>query len=683
MATDHGQHMDVNGRQELGWLVPRVLQPDSRTQATNWQDSKVNTHRIDWQTPDGTPYRLEGEGVNNGEAYVAKLKRRQIIAPDKVPSGGHVYWSQAGNDFGCPPTKGHNLDIDLRGLANVPADTPVTLTFQSAFEIEWDYDYGFVMATTDGGRTYRSFASENGTTTPASQNPNGSGCQAQYGNGITGASGSYGEGTAPLDRALGAYPDYPFIEDEFDLSSLAGQAAVLRFAYATDTGTAKAGWFIDDIKVTVGDKVFYASDFEDAAETAVYNGGCREALQTAAQCTPGWQYVAAVDGDPADHAYYLELRDRSSFDLDGKGEDSRANGPTFQPGLSLVYTDENHGYGNAGTGDPPAQTPVDSVPQPEEADPNLDDAAFKGTAERARFSDAGDGHVDNYTDPRREDGLFRLDFGCLTFQVSRMAGDTDGPATAPGDLNADAALDAGGGCAAFDFGLQRGSNQVSVPGVSSGRAEARREAQACIARSGYRRAKLRRRGRGLRVDVRPQAGQRFRVDVFRVTRGKRVIPLRRVARFRSRTRAFTWRAQRARNGVYAVRVRATRAGAAADERRFTVVRRSGRFSVRRSYDVSTQCGMIRLFGATRPAFGGRTRRALRVRYRVDRRARVALALVKGRRVVRRFAARDRAANRTYSLRVRPRRLPRGELRLVLLARAGDRTARRTVAVRRL
>ena len=53
------------------------------------------------------------------------------------------------------------------------------------------------------------------------------------------------------------------------------------------------------------------------------------------------------------------MRDRSGFDLDGHGENDR-DPIDFQPGLSLDYTDEAHGYGNAGTDDPPAQTPLDS-----------------------------------------------------------------------------------------------------------------------------------------------------------------------------------------------------------------------------------------------------------------------------------------------------------------------------------
>ena len=90
--------------------------------------------------------------------------------------------------------------------------------------------------------------------------------------------------------------------------------------------------------------------------------------------------------------------------------------------MLLAYTDENHGYGNVGTDDPPAQSPLDSQPEPGSDDPNLDDAAFTAAAGDSHFSDSGEGHVDNYSDPSRDDERWRFDFDCLTFDVGRMAG---------------------------------------------------------------------------------------------------------------------------------------------------------------------------------------------------------------------------------------------------------------------
>ena len=459
MATDKSQNMDVFSKQEMGWLVPRVLGKGKRT-IKNWKDSKRNTHRIDWRTKSGKKYRLEGPGVNNGVGYVAPLPRRQVIDPDKLKDGAsptHVWWSESGNDFGCTPNGAHNLDIYIPEIEGVEPGTPITLTFKSLWEIEWDYDYGFVMYSTDQGKTYTSMASDNGYTTPAAQNPNANGCQTQYGNGLTGTSGSYEAGTAPADRVTGEYPEGPFLEDSYDLTDAAGNATVLRFSYATDPGLAKKGWFIDNVKVTAGDQVLYNSNFEKPdKQNAIYNGGCNEDLTTAQKCTHGWSYVNAATGSPADHAYYMEMRDRSGFDMDGRGQNDRA-AIGFEPGLLLVYTDEAHGYGNAGTDDPPAQSPLDSQSQPGEAEPNLNDAAWTAAEGDKVFSDFGVGHVDNYEDPVPEDkgedevtdGNWHFQFGCLKFKVLKMSG-TD--IALHKNLTGNVAVRIGAGCARFDYG---------------------------------------------------------------------------------------------------------------------------------------------------------------------------------------------------------------------------------------
>ena len=158
------------------------------------------------------------------------------------------------------------------------------------------------------------------------------------------------------------------------------------------------------------------------------------------------------------------MRDRSGFDADGHGEDDRGDGPTFDPGVLLTYTDENHGYGNVGTDDPPAQSPLDSQPEQESETPNLDDAAFTAAAGDSSFSDSGAGHVDNYTDPTRDDGLWRFDFSCLAFNVSRLAGNDVGPAPSGSyDLNGDVSFDAGSGCAQFNYGQSANAPNGSGP----------------------------------------------------------------------------------------------------------------------------------------------------------------------------------------------------------------------------
>jgi len=345
----------------------------------------------------------------------------------------------------------------------------VTLDFRSMFEVEWDYDYGFVLTSTDGGQSFTSRPSTRPTgqkTTTASTNPNQNACQTTFGNGITGSSASYTKDAVSLqlDRTLGTYDPSVFIADRFDISNLAGaEAPVLRFSYSTDPGLARPGWFIDDVKVTAttpaGDTVLLATDFESDGgpdDPRVFNGGCQP--DSAAQnCTKGWQYVNAGSEAPNDHAYYLEMRDRSGFDVDGHGQIDR-DPIGFQAGLYVAYTDESHGYGNVGTDNPPAQTPLDSQPEPGSDTPDLDDAAWTAAAGDSSFTDSGEGHTENYSDPAQTEvdsryagvaNPWRFRFGCLAFDVLSMAGTDVAPV---GNLTGNVAFDIGAGCGEFDHG---------------------------------------------------------------------------------------------------------------------------------------------------------------------------------------------------------------------------------------
>ncbi len=477
MATDKSHNIDAFGRQELGWVVPEVL--DSTRTEAGITDSKQDIDTIRWQRPDGTPYTLaqgqNGVGrVQNSQMYVAKLPGRILLDPAKFDSGDkaspvHTWWSRSGNDFGCAKDagKGHNVDLALPELADLPQGTTVDLDLKSMFDIEWDYDYGFVLTSTDGGQEFASNESANGFTTAKEQNPNQNACQAFYGNGITGSSQSYADGTEDVDRVLGNYPEMTYQADSYDISELAGaDLPVLRFSYATDPGLAKKGWFIDDVKVTAtlpnGEtRDIYTTDFEssgDPEDPRIFNGGCRGAGPDTSNCTQGWQYVAAGSEGPSDHAYYLEMRDRSGFDQFGKGQNDR-DPISFAAGFYNAYTDEAHGYGNAGTDDPPAQSPLDSTPQPGEDAPNLNDAAWQPGD--PAFSDFGEGHTDNYMDPSSDDGNWHFRYDCLEYDVTQMSGQGVGPATSDGDLTGTVDFTIGNGCGQFDYGY--GDEEVGGP----------------------------------------------------------------------------------------------------------------------------------------------------------------------------------------------------------------------------
>jgi immune inhibitor A len=467
MAADYGQNMTGFSKQDLGWVVPRFLQPGDDVTVTDWDEIKSDIGEIHWETPDGESYVLSAangdQNVRNGLMWSAKLPIRQILDPAVVAaqaSGSKLLWSGRGNDFGCHPTGAHNIDLFLPELRDVADGAEILVTMKTAWDIEWDWDYGFVLTTSDGAN-YASQPSENGNTTTTLYNPNQQQCFIELDNGLTGQSGTYAQGEPFVTVARNpAENDYSapltFVEDAYDISNLAGSNGVVRFSYFTDAAFDRPGWFIDDLVVTVDGKEIYATDFEDGLDhDRFFNGGCgRDGFRTGSICTDGWFLIDAAAGDTADHAYYLELRDRASFDFEGYGQSDRGL-MAWEPGLFVEYTDENHGYGNNGVPQPPSQHYLDS--QPVEgaecatgASSQCNNASFTIAEGDTTFSDdPAKPHLDNFDDPRSESGRWTFDFGCLTSEVLAMAGhDT---AQLQADLVADVRLRAGDGCAVYDI----------------------------------------------------------------------------------------------------------------------------------------------------------------------------------------------------------------------------------------
>jgi len=437
------------------------------------------------ETPNGTPYTLSAtngdQNVHNGQAYGLKLPRQLLIDENKVRTQAslpNVWYSGRGNDFGCTPTGGHNLDIALPELATVPDGTNVTVTYKSSWDIEWDFDYGFTMVTTDG-QNCRSLPSQKGYTTPKALNPNSSGCLNTHDNGLTGTSGSYRDGTFAADRnpAAPIYRDSPFLEDQYDLSSYAGEkGVVLRLSYATDPGLDRPGWFMDDIVVKAGNNVIYSSDFANEDPLRTFPGGCGEhGINTAAVCTAGWSLIDASAGSLKDHSYYVELRDRSGFDFNGRGEADRG-AIEWNPGTLIEYTNESRGYGNNGGGMPPKQHYIDSQPQPgldcgealvddpltarDDTTKQCADAAFTAAAGDSHFDDdpattgtssgePGD-WIDNFADDSSDDGFWHFAYNCLSLDVTAMSG-ADANEALPSNLRANATIKALAGCAPFSY----------------------------------------------------------------------------------------------------------------------------------------------------------------------------------------------------------------------------------------
>ena len=196
---------------------------------------------------------------------------------------------------------------------------------------------------------------------------------------------------------------------------------------------------------------------------------------------------------------------------------------------------------------------------------------------------------------------------------------------------------------------------------------------ACAARAGFSRARVRARGRKLRFEFARRVAARATVDVFQAAAGRRVLSNRRVAHFTRRRGSFTWdgRGRRVRDGHLFARLRVRVQPGVFDVRRVTLRRRDGRYRVGRAFYRRISCGLVTAFKLGSPVFGGRGRRPAGVSFRVASPSRVSVQVLKGRRVVRRFAARDRAPGRTHRLRIRA-----AGLEARRLSRAADRPPRR-------
>lgn len=152
----------------------------------------------------------------------------------EMPRGRYSWWSGRSDDTFATLTRA----FDLRGLDQA------TLEFATWYEIENDYDYAFVSASTDGGATWETLPGSLTTT----EDPQG----VNYGYGITGISGA--PGAKLEDGTRGAW-----VEERMDLTPYAGQEILLRFWQINDQGVNAPGMYVDNIRIP---ELGYADDVE-------------------------------------------------------------------------------------------------------------------------------------------------------------------------------------------------------------------------------------------------------------------------------------------------------------------------------------------------------------------------------------------------------------------------------------
>ncbi|MGH3444773.1 MAG: choice-of-anchor J domain-containing protein, partial [Nocardioidaceae bacterium] len=163
------------------------------------------------------------------------------VDPDAHGAGDPAIYSGSGN----------GLDRAAVTKVTVPTDNP-TLSFDTKYDIEQSWDFGFVQVSTNGGKTYTSLPVD-GTTSDHADAAQGN-IVAQL-PGFTGGSG-------------GAQGDAAWVSKSYDLSKYAGQTIELSFRYMTDGAAVYPGYWIDNVKV---------------GDTLVSDGSSLDGFQSATQ----------------------------------------------------------------------------------------------------------------------------------------------------------------------------------------------------------------------------------------------------------------------------------------------------------------------------------------------------------------------------------------------------------------
>jgi immune inhibitor A len=154
---------------------------------------------------------------------------------------GQFWYSNRGDSSNPRLTR----EFDLTGAL------AATLKFRAWYRLEDGYDYAYVSASTDGGKTWKLLKTKT-CTTANPQNAN-LGCGWNKGSGV---------------RTMDAEPRW--VNEEADLKEYVGKVVQLRFETVTDAGVNREGLAIDDIEIP---EINFKDDVESNDDSAWVSEG--------------------------------------------------------------------------------------------------------------------------------------------------------------------------------------------------------------------------------------------------------------------------------------------------------------------------------------------------------------------------------------------------------------------------
>jgi hypothetical protein len=169
-------------------------------------------------------YGIDYYAINCAGDYTLHFNGSTAVGllPVDARSGSYLFWSNRGDESDMTLTR----EFDFTNT-----DGPIKMSFAMWYDLETDYDYAYLEASTDG-KTWEFLKTPSGT----GEDPTGQ----NYGWAYNGQTNGWKNETV-------------------DLSQFAGKKVQIRFEYVTDAALNGEGLLLDDVKI---DAINYQTDFE-------------------------------------------------------------------------------------------------------------------------------------------------------------------------------------------------------------------------------------------------------------------------------------------------------------------------------------------------------------------------------------------------------------------------------------
>lgn len=185
---------------------------------------KINECEFDWKDRSVYQYAADYIELNCNQNFTIHFQGNNTtkVIPQSAYSGDYAFWSNKGDESNMVLSQ----TFDFRNVSE-----PIELSYMAWYDIEDDYDYLYLTASTDG-ENWEIINTPSCTTS----NPSGN----SYGCAYNGNSSGWRSETV-------------------DISSYSGTEVELRFEYVTDAAVYGEGFLLDDIQISA---INYYADLE-------------------------------------------------------------------------------------------------------------------------------------------------------------------------------------------------------------------------------------------------------------------------------------------------------------------------------------------------------------------------------------------------------------------------------------